>query len=1153
MSRDLLQTNDFTDSPDQVIQETPVAGHGFAQARISDATSNSEGDEPGASRLPQPYTPPSERLHGKPSNECLPRADVIEGVIQRQTDNATPFNRRTPNLDRIAKFFKDNRSPRREGLLQKFEASELEDTPVSERREGFQAGRPMEVNPSYNNIAPPSDHKERPAASNRYLADVNGSPKNRNERLKNSIKQQGSRELDLNARETVRLRSVEQMKLETKLQDNDLQEKKNILSRTQELTSKGQTKSNSISRDRSFTHSSDSDRKNTQSAININTTDNETSDNRSSESSPLLALGKGLPGRIGGIQAIEENTLDDSRIDDTTEGNYSEMWVLRPNKNGIFNSNKSTQVINTTESQGDIKRIGTQNCRREDIVSAEEMDQTQTQVISSYATRNSLSQQKIEFKSQNAVPEICSSTQIIQSPEHAFSNSLETPKGFPKINFEPILEVPETSSPSKIKNREVNGNSSPSPAEKERTKYGSTTQADHIQETVHLQISGKPESNSSQEEEFGLEIAENRNDAIVVLSEPDFTQELPEIEEETSRGNAERPTRYLEELDEDQFISRKRKRHIQTIELVTEEENRSRTPTPKKELRRQVELVKSDFNQNDDQPAEENLPDERNQDAERPALQNFTEELPVIELPRNVRERDDEYLSKEDIKFEDSVWCQYSLDYNYYPGRILSLNEQSDNCWVYFDTGKSLTNCDDIHYLDIRVGDTVNLAGKKHEVVALECRSSDMEAIRCIRGYDTVRLRRKKKSGLLGQKVFIKPLAMINLDVSEWTKRPKVILEDGSHTKAKAFQGLQRPIRGRKNAAPTLSPRKVNQESRAERAIRPKYKEDSEDDEMAEVKKDDAESRASMTALDLSQVLGQRERHGNTKIFQNCVFVLTGLSEDRQNLADVIKSEGGEILDVGFSELFAFENLKGGKINEDKYTLQLVLQEQAAKKRYRFACLVTTRHLRSLKYLETLALGWPTLHWKFIRECLQKGRLCIGSLYRYLLPSGESYRLAFDAVTKTGVIKSNNIFQFYLKLTQNLPLDVQVDAMKDELRDYQVLLYGQSELDHFIKFSLACLGVSNLYHLKGKTTSSSLEELHLLTERLDKLLEGKPSLKVVIYVNKNNSISSDLLENVREEMNIRYRNESTERLRIHVESKEWLIQTIINGGAGFEG
>lgn len=1166
MSSDLSQTNEFIDSPDQVIQETPVAGNVFPEARNSIGAGHLS-DESGNSSVlnsPLPTTPMASRLLTEQATEWGPTQDGSSNIIQDQ-DNALPrTNKRTPNLDRIIKFFKDNRSPQREGLLQKYEASELQDTPVSERkksfprsirRESYTPGRPIVLSNgghSHKSLQKYNESKESEESAF-YLADINGSPKDK--RFTNTkIVQQPSVSLHPSAQ----LRAAPNIDEKERPLAVMSHGSKAVPLRSQGIPTFGPDTENDSAPEIPPDQLIEASSHERLIMSRSRETDRERPDNNMSESSPLLALPTVSAANKEDDLSVEGNMLDNSRIDDTTEDNLPEMWVFRPGRNGVFNSNESTQVIKSAESRRQVKDITSQNKKIDDRSFTGRNFQSQTQVISSYATRDVSSQAKSEGKSQILGGEISSSTQVIQSPEHAFTTSLETPKGFPKINFEPILEVPETSSPSKSKDK-LRCNSSPSPPEKERSNVETVTQADGTQETQHPKDPGKAGQILSQSGGDRLVSNHEVKDAVVVLSEPDLTQELPEIEDELTQGRHNEFSSNVGETDEDHISTKRRRRYGKTTGgltsegLTSEEESQSRRPPPKKKPRKgSIPGRDSDSNEEEQSRAPCVSLDGKEEAKVYLESKNDTSVQPQTELPTTVRERDDEYLSKEDIKFENSVWCQYSLDFNYYPGRVLSQNDQSDSCWVYFETGKSLTKVDDMHYLDLRVGETVNLRGKKHKVIALECRNHGTDVIRCIRGYDTVHLRRKKKSGSLGQKVIAMPLSVINLDLKEWTERPKIILESGSHTKAKAFEGLQRPIRGRKSATATLSPSKANNESRAERSNRPTYKEESDEDNGAGLKDDGTVFERSSAVPESLRILGRAKRLEGGKIFESCIFVLTGLSEDRQELSDVIESEGGEILDLGFSELFTFEGPTKRGSHADKYTLRLSWREDFAIKKYRFACLVTTRHLRSLKYLEALALGWPTLHWKFIRECLQKGRVCKESMSRYLLPSGDSYRLAFDTCTKSGVIKSNDIFQFHLKLAQGLPLQAQLDAMKSVMSDYKVIVYGQSELDHFIRFTLACLGVSDLYHLKGKITPTSFDEMQFLWDTLDDLLRDTTFLKVVIYVNKNNGISSELLNYLRDELEIKYQGSSERNLEFHVESKEWLIQTIINGSTGFE-
>lgn len=1117
------RADESADSRDPVIQQTPVAGQSFPRGyepksqtsfgdpeRRESVESGGIGDTQAAEDA-NPHTPsPSDRDPEGPVSWEL-QTIGNDSAHDNGDGNELRYNKRTPNLDRIAKFFKNNRTPGDENVLMKYNLSEDGDTPVSRRDDDSPTSREprgsaLEFNSSAKELgrSKPITFSAVKSGDSRDngtggTSGVNCSPKDVNKSLANE---------------------------EQTSEDSD-------------------ERSSSIKVGRLRRHKHQyrvvlSDEDSSQMAC-VDETD--TSQKRVDLKTVVENSGVGE----NSIVLQEGRSLDYSRIDDTTNG-IPEMWVLRPSNSGGFNSNKSTQVINTTETQISPKEAIDRKEERGDDLLHNEAVEIPTQVIASQSEAP-LGRKGVGIINQ----EIGFSTQIIQSPEDLLSNSLETPRAFPRINFEPIMEVPETSSPSKSREIYPEGNSSPSPAGRERKKGDYATQVDASDERVRLQISSKPESISNEDEQCELDAPSTKvDDTVVVLSDAELTQELPEIDEDAVQANSgifeEVSQEDKEKSDQSGIV---RKRHgAETVELIAEKEHRSSKPSPTKRIRRGSRLdrdVQKDNLENNDrevsagklQSPQQNGNDKGNEDQVRQ------------DLPNEIRYSDEEYLSKNDIKFEDAVWCQYSLDYRYYPGRILGYEEQSNSYWVCFETGESLTKSEDIYYLDIRVGDSVTYAGKQYQVVGLESKDAKEGSIRCIRGYDTVHLKRRKKSGSLVQKTIIRPLASASLDLTEWTKRPKIILDGGFHTKAKAYQALQHPIRGRKSNA-TSSPRKVKSTSHREQTARPVYKEESDEETNLAEGKDTVGLHDS---LDLVPRCLQTSDQGNNecfKVFENCLFVLTGLNEDRQQLHEVIESQGGEILQLGFSELFEYERIQESQPECVLYALQLEWIKSVQENNYKFACLITRRHLRSLKYLETLALGWPTLHWKFIRACLQKGRLCLDSIHQYLLPSGESYRLSFEPSTKTGIIKSNNIYQFYSNLSQGLMLESQVHGMREQMKDYIVILHGQSELDRFIRFALACLGVAELYHIRGQANATAQDEIHQINQKLDELLKKNDALKVVIYVNKSSGISSALLDDMRDQISVKSQSTTAERFKFHVEAKEWLIQSIINGAAGFD-
>lgn len=66
------------------------------------------------------------------------------------------------------------------------------------------------------------------------------------------------------------------------------------------------------------------------------------------------------------------------------------------------------------------------------------------------------------------------------------------------------------------------------------------------------------------------------------------------------------------------------------------------------------------------------------------------------------------------------------------------------------------------------------------------------------------------------------------------------------------------------------------------------------------------------------------------------------------------------------------------------------IDEEAAK--FMFGCVISTRHVRTLKYLQCLCLKWPIIHTEFIKDCMKNSRILKNwenEWTRYLLIAGE--------------------------------------------------------------------------------------------------------------------------------------------------------------------
>ncbi|MCJ1229855.1 hypothetical protein MMC12_006525 [Toensbergia leucococca] len=139
-----------------------------------------------------------------------------------------------------------------------------------------------------------------------------------------------------------------------------------------------------------------------------------------------------------------------------------------------------------------------------------------------------------------------------------------------------------------------------------------------------------------------------------------------------------------------------------------------------------------------------------------------------------------------------------------------------------------------------------------------------------------------------------------------------------------------------------------------------------------------------------SRTISSAARSG-VRIFDNMIFVVTKIpnTKDREQVAQDIESNGGNLLSSGFGELFHIPSVDIGspsKRSPQKDTGSFRLQ-QAAEHRG-FTCLIADKHCRNEKFIQALALGIPCLATRWVRDCVS--RRTVLPWEPYLLPSGES-------------------------------------------------------------------------------------------------------------------------------------------------------------------
>ncbi|CAO2647401.1 Nn.00g083230.m01.CDS01 [Neocucurbitaria sp. VM-36] len=146
-----------------------------------------------------------------------------------------------------------------------------------------------------------------------------------------------------------------------------------------------------------------------------------------------------------------------------------------------------------------------------------------------------------------------------------------------------------------------------------------------------------------------------------------------------------------------------------------------------------------------------------------------------------------------------------------------------------------------------------------------------------------------------------------------------------------------------------------------------------------------------------------------TSVFSHMAFVLTSTAADvdKEAIAKLIKTNGGQVLEHGFHELFDYESAevtssqsRRRSISIDENSVGLSLKH--SHKDLGFVALISDSHSRSTKYIQALALNVPCLHLRWIQDSLAAARAL--SFAKYLLPAGVSKYL-----DPSGVLRSRTM------------------------------------------------------------------------------------------------------------------------------------------------
>lgn len=131
-------------------------------------------------------------------------------------------------------------------------------------------------------------------------------------------------------------------------------------------------------------------------------------------------------------------------------------------------------------------------------------------------------------------------------------------------------------------------------------------------------------------------------------------------------------------------------------------------------------------------------------------------------------------------------------------------------------------------------------------------------------------------------------------------------------------------------------------------------------------------------------------------MFSNMVFALSKISTEEKHtcISDLIRNNGGLILDSGFDELFHIPSLYAttpGELDAQKETTNSLLRLTPSAATTGFTSVLADKHSRSIKYIQALALGIPCLSSNWVQDCISKARIIPWE--PYLLAAGESASL----------------------------------------------------------------------------------------------------------------------------------------------------------------
>lgn len=427
-------------------------------------------------------------------------------------------------------------------------------------------------------------------------------------------------------------------------------------------------------------------------------------------------------------------------------------------------------------------------------------------------------------------------------------------------------------------------------------------------------------------------------------------------------------------------------------------------------------------------------------------------QIELRNLPHLLREELLSVLTERDIVFKGGVWALYNL--RVYSGILLNLGDEILE--VEFEEGTYQIKNEDLHLLDIRIGDTIRVKSKvaKFTVTGLKKTLNDNlngNSICCVRGYDSVLLKRQNTKAKSFSEIEV-PLAECWMEIGDLMKHQQgnaMLIKGKTRSQFESFGELCDEIAG---TDPSVS--------------------------IA-----NAVASSPMADPESSPLKGQKSKSSpikslrteETKLFSGRLFIITSVSGNKQALCDVILRNGGAILE-GFEKYLRCIVDDGG--------IRITIDGQFA--HYRFACVVSTSYCRSAKYLQALALGWPVVSDAYIFDSIRNANN-LESWCAYLLPSGKSKYLG-DAV------KSMDIYPFRKNYENECTLDEQLCLNSNLLVGINVLILKQNMSNMVLETAVF------IFHAFGAKTLNYIVDVGEISSTIANIKEAEGSgNKILVF------------------------------------------------------